>query len=58
MKQILYILSKSKLSYGSFDKGKKGEFPIKAYLGILCIIRNMVYIYLMNNITIMEMAET
>lgn len=35
MKQILYILSKSKSSYGSFDKGKKGEFPIKAYLGIL-----------------------
>ena len=35
MKQILYILSKSKASYGSFDKGIKGEFPIKAYLGIL-----------------------
>ena len=35
MKQILYILSKSKASYASFDKGIKGEFPIKAYLGIL-----------------------
>lgn len=35
MKQILYILSKSKSSYGSFDKGLKGEFPIKAYLEIL-----------------------
>ena len=35
MKQILYILSKAKSSYGSFDKGQKGEFPIKAYLGIL-----------------------
>jgi hypothetical protein fgonA2_02319 len=35
MKQILYILSKSKSSYGSFDMGVKGEFPIKAYLGIL-----------------------
>lgn len=35
MKQILYILSKVKSSYGSFDKGIKGEFPIKAYLGIL-----------------------
>lgn len=35
MKQILYILLKSKSSYGSFDKGIKGEFPIKAYLGIL-----------------------
>lgn len=35
MKQILYILSKARTSYGSFDKGIKGEFPIKAYLGIL-----------------------
>lgn len=35
MKQILYVLAKSKASYGSFDKGVKGEFPIKAYLGVL-----------------------
>lgn len=35
MKQILYVLAKSKASNGSFDKGVKGEFPIKAYLGIL-----------------------
>ncbi|MGL5042634.1 MAG: LlaJI family restriction endonuclease [Fusobacteriaceae bacterium] len=35
MKQILYILSKNKATYGSFDKGLKGEFPIKAYIGIL-----------------------
>lgn len=35
IKQILYILSKNKAAYGSFDKGLKGEFPIKSYLGIL-----------------------
>ena len=35
MKQILYILSKNKAAYGSFDKGLKGEFPVKAYFGIL-----------------------
>lgn len=35
MKQILYILSKSKSTYGSFDKGLKGEFPVKSYYGIL-----------------------
>lgn len=35
MKQILYILSKNKVAYGSFDKGLKGEFPVKAYYGVL-----------------------
>ena len=35
MKQILYILSKNKATYGSFDKGLKGEFPIKPYFEIL-----------------------
>lgn len=35
MKQILYILSKNKATYGSFDRGLKGEFPVKAYHGIL-----------------------
>lgn len=35
MKQILYILSKNKVSYGSFDKGLNGEFPVKSYYGIL-----------------------
>ena len=35
MKQILYILSKSKVAYGSFDKGLNGEFPVKSYHGIL-----------------------
>ena len=35
MKQILYILSKNKATYGSFDKGLKGEFPVKSYNGIL-----------------------
>lgn len=35
MKQILRIVSRKKASSGSFDKGEKGEFPIKAYLGIL-----------------------
>lgn len=35
MKQILYILSKNKATYGSFDKGLKGEFPVKSYHGIL-----------------------
>lgn len=35
IKQILYILSKNKSSYGSFDKGINGEFPIKSYYDIL-----------------------
>lgn len=35
MKQILYVLSKNKATHGSFDRGIKGEFPVKAYHGIL-----------------------
>lgn len=35
IKQILYILSKSKATYGSFEKGLKGEFPLQAYFGVL-----------------------
>ncbi|MDF9824454.1 hypothetical protein M2475_000828 [Breznakia sp. PF5-3] len=35
MEQILYILSKNKATYGSFDKGLKGEFPVKSYHDIL-----------------------
>lgn len=35
MKKILYILAKSKSSYGSFCDGINGEFPVKAYLEIL-----------------------
>lgn len=35
IKKIIQILSKGKATSGSFDKGLKGEFPIKSYLGIL-----------------------
>lgn len=57
MKQILYILSKNKATYGSFDKGLKGEFPVKSYNGILNHYKNMDYIYQMKVILKMATKE-